>query len=1200
MTTVDTAASATQADRRHAGAVQERLWLLNLLTDYPSAYHHALTIRIGGPLDVDALSKALRNVVHRSQVLRERFSLEDGAVVAETSHEQIAPPAVQELGHLAGAAQRAELARIRDTELRRSFDLGSEPPVRFRLTRLKQYQHELLMVVHHIAADERSAVVLAEEIVGHYSAALDERPLPAATAYRDHIPEHHELAEDPEFWRGVLAGLPDPSPLPYQQGRQEAGIQSTDVADFGLAPGVAALLGALAEESRTDVATVFIAAFAVMLHRCLRTADLTIGILVSGRDKETERTVGPLDEAKPLRLRLPYDPTWREVVELVRDETRLVATHARTPFHRLAGLAGARPQTSIHPVFQVLARTGPAALEARTVSGVTFTPYWLDAGQSPYDAELLVPVSAAPRSGVLRYARGLFSADGARSLVALFRRTLRQMAADPDAHISRTALVGDDERDTILYSWNNTDVRFPGDVPVHELYERWADKAPDAPALRWEETGYSYAELDQRANRLARLLGRLGVGKETRVGLYFGYTAEWAVAALATLKAGGAYVPLDLSYPPERLAMMCQTADVAMVLAHTMTGALPGFPAERQVFVDVEPSIVSESAERPGVEVQPDQLAYVMFTSGSTGVAKGIGVTHRNVVRTVRGISYTRFASGDSVAQGSNISFDATTLETWGALLNGARLVGLRKEDLLEPRRLRQQLTANKIDMMFLPAALMKQLVAEEPATFESLRYFQSGGEQADFRTLARIVEHGAPEHLINPYGPTETTVNATAFLCNKLSDTDRHVPIGFPLANTACYVLDKYRQPLPAGLTGELFVGGPGVSRGYLGQPALTSETFIPDPFAGQPGARMYGTGDLARYRADGAIEFLGRADRQVKIRGFRVEPGEVETAILRSGEVREVSVQVGTDAGGDQVLVAFAVPTGADLDAASLRDFVRGQVPSYMVPGLFAQVTSLPLNANGKLDVAALRALAPGDTGESEVVEPRTATEGRLDMLLAEQLGIDRISVHDDFFRLGGDSLQAISLVAKARRIFQADIPVSAFLREPTVAAFAAVIDRTRAATRTGRQAAAPPLAAPLAPPMQAPATAPQAPTASATVPAARTVEVLLGIWREVLDAPGLDVDDNFFLMGGHSLKVTRVASRVRAALGVDPPLRLLFANPTVASFAVALEATRNQAAEAAAEAGDIEPAAGLASLLDAARQHAADPGGHAGGKL
>lgn len=1214
MSTVDTAelagASVTRLERRQAGAVQERLWLLSELAEVPSAYYRGLTIRIGGPLDTSALSSALRNLIQRGNVLRERLVLENGVLMAEMSHAPVAPPQVADVSGLSAVAQRAELARILAAELSTPFDLASEPPIRFRLTRLKPHQHELLVLMHHVAADERSAALIAEEIAAQYEAAIDELPLPRAPSYRDRVPAPDELADELGFWHGQLAGLPDPVPLPYQLGRREAGAQAVAQAEFGLAPGVTGALRALAEQSQTDLSTVFTAALAVVLHRSLRVADLTVGMLVSGRDAKTERAIGPLDEAKPLRLRLPYDPTWRQVIELVRDEGRLVSAHGRTPFHQLAKIVGVKPDTMVHPVFQVVVRDAPCALETQVVSGVTFTPHWLDTGQSGYDAELLVPGGAAPRSGSLRYSRGLFSPDGAESLVALLRRALRDMAAEPDTHISATAFVGDDERDKILYSWNNTAVDFPGNIPLHHLYEQWAERTPDAPALSWEGTRYSYAELERRANQLAHELARLGVGRETRVGLYFGYTAEWVVSALATLKAGGVYVPLDLSYPPERLATMCQTADVAIVLAHTMTGALPGFPAEQQVFVDAEPAIDSAPTARPRIEVAPDQLAYVMFTSGSTGAPKGIGVTHRNVARTVQGISYTRFGPGDSVAQGSNISFDATTLETWGALLNGARLVGLRKEDLLEPHRLREKITSNRIDMMFLPAALMKQHVAEAPATFESLRYFQSGGEQADFLTLARILEHGAPGHLINPYGPTETTVNATAYLCDNLTDADRHVPIGFPLANTACHVLDQYLQPLPVGLTGELFVSGPGVSRGYLGQPGLTAQAFVPSPWADQPGARMYRTGDLARYRADGAIEFLGRADRQVKIRGFRVEPGDVETAILRSGAVREVSVQVGKDAAGDQVLVAYIVPAGADghLDQASLRDFVREQVPSYMAPGLFVPVKSLPLNANGKLDVSALRAVAPKETGEPEVVEPRTATEGRLDTVFTELLGVSRISVHDDFFRLGGDSLQAISAVSKARRIFQAEIPVSAFMRQPTVAAFAARIDQLRAARRAGSptgEAAQPTRPAPFKPPAQQPAQLAQPalpaqpaqpaqpPTPALSAPASphALVNALLAIWREVLDAPDLGVDDNFFLMGGHSLKVTRVASRVRAVLGVDPPLRLLFTHPTVASFAAALDGVDSWGA---GSDDAPEPAAALASLLDSARQ-AADMDGH-----
>jgi len=589
----------------------------------------------------------------------------------------------------------------------------------------------------------------------------------------------------------------------------------------------------------------------------------------------------------------------------------------------------------------------------------------------------------------------------------------------------------------------------------------------------------------------------------------------------------------------------------------------------------------------------------------------------------VRGITYTRFAPGDSVAQGSNISFDATTLETWGALLNGARLVGFRKEDLLEPHRLRRQLVDHEIDMMFLPAALMKQLVAEAPATFASLRYFQSGGEQADFRTLRRIIEHGPPEHLINPYGPTETTVNATAYRCNDLRADETHVPIGFPLANTACYVLDQYLQPVPTGVVGELFIGGPGVSRGYLGQTGLTADRFVPDPFGETPGARMYRTGDLARYRPDGAIEFLGRADRQVKIRGFRVEPGEVEAAVLRSGQAREVSVQVRDDVGGDQVLVAYLVPALPELDVPALREFVRDQVPSYMVPGVFVPLPSLPLNANGKLDTAALRAITPAAADQATLVEPRTATEGRLDAVISDLLEVATPGVHGDFFRLGGDSLKAAALVARARTMFRVDIPLHAFFRNPTVATFAAEIDRLRAGAAGARAASPQPPAQPpmqssaqraVQPPAQSPAQPPVPPAAAPVSRAAEpqqvitspggagdtgqsTVERLVAIWREVLDSPQLGPQDDFFAMGGHSLKVTRVASRVRAVFGVNVPLRLLFANPTVASFAPAVDELRRAggssevgpAAEGTAGrsgspggSSDDDPATGLESLL------------------
>ncbi|KAA2252836.1 amino acid adenylation domain-containing protein [Solihabitans fulvus] len=1191
------------------GVRRERIWLLSQLATEPSVHHNALSLRIHGPVDVATVTRALDVVLARHEVLRTVFSFRGGEIVPAVLDGPVALTVVEELRALPAADRAAELARLTEEQLRAPFDLAASPPVRCTLVRLGPYRYELLVVAHQIAADRRSLELLGEEIGAVYQALVHgDAPEagPAGSSFGELAEDAEarlsggDLADSLDFWKHAVADLPDARSLPYQRSRPELGTQATGRTEFTVRSTVAARLRELASAERTDVSTVVLAGVVTLLHRQLRASDLVLGVPTDLRDAASADVVGPLTETLPLRLRLPYDPTWREVVRVVRDGLRDVAAHREVPLQRLIEFARPERQLSMHPLFQILVAGAPAVPRPRTIGGVTFDPRLVDVARSPFDIEFRV-ADRDSLDGALSFQEELFARRNVDTIAEQLLHLLRQLAEDPDTRLSNVALIGGDERERILYGWNRTAVDYPRDALVHELFEQWADRTPQAPALLWEETGYTYAELDRRANQLAHYLRELGAGRETRIGLHFGYSAEWVVSALATLKVGAAYVPLDPSYPADRLAMMCRSADVEILLSHVGAGESPETPGVRRVLVDSEPAIADQPGDRLATEVRPDQLAYVMFTSGSTGRPKGIAVSHRNIVRTVRGITYTRFAPGDSVAQGSNISFDATTLETWGALLNGARLVGLRKSDLLEPQRLRAQLVENEIDMMFLPAALMKQLVAEAPATFASLRYFQSGGEQADYHTHRRIIANGVPENLINPYGPTETTVNATAYRTNDLTDDEQHVPIGFPLANTTCYVLDQYWQPVPAGVVGELFIGGDGVSRGYLGQPGLTAEKFVPDPYGEAAGARMYRTGDLARYRADGAIEFLGRADRQIKIRGFRVEPGEVEAAVLLSGQVKEVSVQVGDDAGGDHQLVAYLVPSAPDPDLAGLREFMREQVPSYMVPALYVPVPSLPLNANGKLDIRALAEFAPSasaqaEPAQSEQAEPSTATEGRLDALMTGVLALTGMGVHDDFFRAGGDSLKAVALVTRARTMFRLDIPLSAVFRNPTVASLAAEIDRLRAApaapaqpVRSRPEAKQDKQIQVTAPPVAAPAPQEVRPVARA---GASTQDRVVEIWQEVLDVSGLGPDDDFFMLGGHSLKVTRVASRVKAVFGVNVPLRLLFANSTVKAFADAVDSLLEPSGPAdplptPSDPAPADPVTGLENLIDEVRR-------------
>lgn len=612
-------------------------------------------------------------------------------------------------------------------------------------------------------------------------------------------------------------------------------------------------------------------------------------------------------------------------------------------------------------------------------------------------------------------------------------------AEESASPVARTAPTGP-------AGWNDTATGYPRDRSLPDLVVEWAAHTPDAPALRHRDRDpdreLTYRQLDERANRLAHRLRELGVGPEDGVGLMMRATEDWVPAALGVLKAGAAYVPLDPAYPGVRLDLMCADAGVRVVLTtRELVGRVPGGTGRLVVAVD-DPAagIVDRPPTPPDVRAHPDQLAYVMFTSGSTGRPKAVGVTHRGVVRLVRRTWHLEVTPRDTVVQAANISFDASTFEVWSALLNGAPLLGLEREDVLVPERLREQLTRHRVSVLFLTTALVRQVAAEAPETFAGLRHLAFGGEAIDAATVRRLRASCPDTELCNAYGPTEGTVYTTAYRCR---GDERVVPIGRPVANTHAYVLDSRLRPVPAGELGELYAGGDGVARGYLGRPALTAERFLPDPFSPVPGARMYRTGDLVRLRPDGELEFAGRADHQVKIRGFRVEPGEVEATLLASGLAGELVVRPVKDERAEVELVAYVVlHPGASLD--QLREHARQVLPVHLVPARFVPLERLPLAPNGKLDVAALPLPDPADRPRTAPVSG-TPTERTLARIWSEVLGVPGVGLEENFFDLGGNSLKAARVRARASAELGVEVPLRLVFDQPTIAKLAAEVDVT-----------------------------------------------------------------------------------------------------------------------------------------------------------
>jgi amino acid adenylation domain-containing protein len=689
-----------------------------------------------------------------------------------------------------------------------------------------------------------------------------------------------------------------------------------------------------------------------------------------------------------------------------------------------------------HPIFQVVFASPPPLAGPLAAGGCVFTFTQGTSDQGLYDLELQLPDSGAGEMrGWVKFRTALYQRAGIVDLTERFATVLGQLTTTPDARLSNLSLLSVDERARIVRDLNANATPYPADATLVELFEQTADRFADSVAVEFGAVRLTYAELDQRANRLAAHLGTVGVGAGTPVGILAERGVDWIVAAIGVLKAGGAYLPLDPEYPLERLQALCVDASAAVVVS------------DRAVALDVElvdlsAMVLTCPADRPQRTVIADDLAYVMYTSGSTGMPKGVCVSHRNVVRLVRDTNYVEFGPGDRVAQASTTTFDAATFEIWGALLNGGRLVGLPKEVALDPAALGEWLRANEIDTLFLTTSVAMHVAREMPGALSGLRYFVFGGEQPDEHAVAALIAApGGPAHVVNGYGPTETTTFASSHECER---AEGRVPLGRALSNTQLYVLDQYLEPVPPMAVGELCVGGDGVGRGYVGNPGLTAEKFVPDHLGGRPGARLYRTGDLARLMPDGTFEYLGRADRQVKIRGFRIEPGEVEACLHSSGLVRQAVVVPRADAAGDVSLVGYVVLEQAgDEQLDELTRHVRDALPAYLVPSALVALETLPLTRNGKLDLRALP--APEITAE-EPDEPRTSTEVAVAHVWRQVLGTESVGRDTDFFDLGGHSLKAARILSRIESELGVRLPMRSLFDHPTVAGIATEVDRLR----------------------------------------------------------------------------------------------------------------------------------------------------------
>ncbi|MFL5542599.1 MAG: amino acid adenylation domain-containing protein, partial [Longimicrobiaceae bacterium] len=1031
---------------------QERLWFLDRLEPGNPFYNLPAALRLGGALDVPALERALGEVVRRHEALRTTFAEGgEGPVQVIAPFAGFALP-VEDLSALDEGEREAELRRRATAEGVRPFDLAAGPLFRAALLRLGDDDHVLLLGMHHVVSDGWSMRVLFRELSALYAAYQGggESPLPELPVqYADFAVWQREqlrgqaLDRQLAWWKERLAGAPALLELPTDHPRPAAQTYRGGRVPVELPPELLERLQALARAEGATLYMVVLAAFQVLLARYAGSDDVVVGSPVAGRTRrEVEDLVGFFINTLVLRTDLSGGPAFREVLRRVREATLGAYEHQDVPFEKL--VEELRPERSLShaPLVQVVFNLNQAAAPGGGgLPGLRVDDVAGGGAVAKFDLSLDLTVTGRGLLGALTYATDLFEPRTAARMLEHLRRVLEQVTEDADAPVSRLRLAGAGERRALLDEWNRTARPFPRGLCIHERFAAQVRERPHAQALAWDDLQLTYAELDARANRLAHHLVQQGVGPDARVGVMLERGPELVVSLLAVLKAGGCYLPLDPEYPAERLALMLADAGArVLVTRRGLLSAVPAFGGAAVCLDEAADALAAAPADAPRSAAHPDNLAYVVYTSGSTGRPKGVMVAHRHVVQLVVETDYVRLGPGDRVAQASNASFDALAFEAWGALLNGATLVGIPREVLLSPATVGEFLRDERITTLYQTTALLNQLSRERPGVFASVREVLFGGQAADADRVRHLLATGKPRRLLHMYGPTETTAWCSWEEVEEVADDALTVSVGRPTGNQRIYVLDASLAPLPAGVPGEVYVGGDGIVRGYLNRPALTAERFLPDPFADQPGARMYRTGDRLRWTDGGALEFVGRLDEQVKIRGFRIEPGEVEGALSAHPGVREARVVARRDASGETRLVAYTV---GEADAEALRAHLRLSLPEYMVPAAFVALGQLPLTPNGKLDLAALPAPEMGSS-DDRYVEPRTPVEEVLAELWREVLGVARVGRDDGFFELGGHSLLLMRLHGRLYEVLGREVPIVDLFRFPTVASLAGHLER------------------------------------------------------------------------------------------------------------------------------------------------------------
>ncbi len=1033
---------------------QERLWFLYQLDKNSPAYNRPTILRFRGYLNRQVLNDCINRILERHEVLRTSFPLVDGEPMAKlTTSSEMQVPVVDLTAY--PASKRIELAYQKMGKIiDMPFNLETGPIVKFQFYKVDHDVHIFLFVCHHIAFDAWSETILINEIAAWYGSLLDDAAAPVPTPaiqYTDYAHWQRDQALDWKYrhalayWKEKLSGITALN-LPLDFPRPPIQTFSGRSIPFELPR---SLKQGLKEISLREAATLFMtlfSAYLVLLHRYTNAPDIVVGTPIAGREqKETEKTIGLFIRTLTLRIGMEGNPTFRELLSRIRKMVLEAFTYSDVPFERI--VEELRPGRSLAqtPIFQVFFNLENIPEPVSQMDGIKVDRLMPEIKYVQYDLGMELHETVDLIQGSLEFNTNLFKEATIHRMVAHFLILLDEICKNPDQKIGYLNLMDEAEFDQVVSKWNDTKTQFTDTVFLHQLFENQVQETPAATALIFKGEKVSYAKLNWKANQLARYLRTQGVVTGYRVGIHVQRSIEMITSIIGVIKSGATYVPLDPSLPEDRLQTMANDAQARFILdgcseddhfEHLDCRIIP--------LDEIQAELSSFDSTNLESKSDPMDIVYIFYTSGSTGEPKGVLIRNQSVVNYLTYFTqYCGLKSSDIVLQIPPISFDASVEDIFGTLISGGRLILLPEESVADMSKVLQLIEQEKVTCILstVPSfwRAFISFAANHKLNNPSLRLITISGEvlySSDCEKLWEIF--GSDLTLINTYGPTECTIVSTFYKIPQGLGKDSPVSLGRPIQNYQVYILDEYLSPVPVGIVGEIFIGGAGLANGYLNQPRLTAESFIPHPFAKCPGDRLYRSGDRARWFPDGTIEFIGRNDRQVKIRGNRVELGEVETVIRTHPGIEDIAVVSHQGLGTETALIAYITPDGHGIlpDVTELRNFLRDKLPDYMTPSTFIPLESLPLTTNGKINYQELPHpdLSRPDLG-TPYLAPKTALEKKLSEIWAKHLQVERVGIKDDFFDLGGHSLMAIRIMADIESTFGKEVPLATLFQATTI---------------------------------------------------------------------------------------------------------------------------------------------------------------------